>query len=1270
MKPIYSCLLFLTVIAAIIAIFECDTGGYDRADPLDITFLETDATSKPNLLPRGPNDQPNQSAFGQKTSTEPDTSTSQAQPVQPYEQSRLPASKENSNASSSEDLRKLKQWIRSNYLSLLAIIVPVVFGWRFVVWQVNKHRKLEIEDKVKVSFDCFPRHIRPEQKRNRATYRHNLYTGCADPEPMIYVSLKLDAERKLLKEVTSSMKEMRSKEWFHILIHSDRKQGKTIFMGRLANNLSQEKRWGFLRRKYLVLWSRQAKTPFRKNLENGDDLTPYVRLLSEYRRYYARRKRLLVVIDDFFRSDRLESEGIVELQTLKNFLRRLNEVGISVITSSSSEDARITESKAPYKLKFEKEDVGSILSKLVKENFISKRLKARLSFDLSGQRVYKKQLFAFFSFLLSQTEFKDDFIKGFEETFRELSSEEQLTLKTIALCQMVDIYLPQHILQKAFPNSFPRLQTGLGGLVRRERYRETDDDSYIYHMGGPFLAKWLLEEKFSVQNGDQLEQAFSVLFDLLLREDMLNKYSQVPIIVSLIFKRLAAGWHIAIFDIPGKPLANGLFCHFKDRLHLYLNTVTDPGNLVSWAATARYLGEYDVGTRLYRRASEKIQIPPGPPTVQNMRPPVSLAMGLSDMPDPTSRQLAVSWLEKIKEKYIAELGQSWLILKVVHKLSQTLNQLGQPQKALQAIGDLPPGLSPDALLLQIKGDLLESLGGLSEAQNSLKQSVENARPLASQNPQTLFNCLQHYADFLATYPHIAKKEGEDPEASLKEAKDLLIRADLEGYEALLKVRAKYKRNQGDISGAKHAYEECISHCRKNGFVHSHSWTDFAHFLLEHGAGLAKKTLEEWLSKAERLYREVIDCANVDVRSKRSAYHSLGLLVGSKTYRFDGNQRPNFQDAVNTLQNAFESPEPDRNDDNKKTFQDAITHRALKDVYLNWCKSIDACSEDANQLVLRVDFHFQRAFMGLPRHDLSSSQVIEHALLTEAKYAESLWRPWVGKANLNAAEEHYKAAIAKFEEFHHKWPEAYKLYDYYSIFLFETGRAKLPDIVALLYKTLKLVPDDKSEDTARISSKLAHNLHSDLLDNLRLVTPEDAGEKLDEIIRLFADTLKLKPGNEKAAVELSHVFFASGYGPPMKLITKTRVSEVKDILSQVWVARPNNKGALSGLLDISDTIIDKMFNDENTLKNLADLINQKAIKDKRAAQVLGDILIARKDSKFRGGLTDILLGLGHKVYTVAIFMPEVEGSRKRQIQFCRRVKKCAFWDHFCSKSAHF
>jgi len=519
---------------------------------------------------------------------------------------------------------------------------------------------------------------------------------------------------------------------------------------------------------------------------------------------------------------------------------------------------------------------------------------------------------------------------------------------------------------------------------------------------------------------------------------------------------------------------------------------------------------------------------------------------------------------------------------------------------------------------------LERLERLPEARDCLKQSMESARSIALQNHKTLLNCLQHYVVFLLNHQDIASKFNEKPEVYLEEAKRLCKDKGVEGYETVLNVWAKCKQNEDNILDAKKLYTECISYCRQEGIVHSYSWNGYARFLITHGSQFNEKSYDKWLGEAENYCWQVIHDEETETVSKHMSYHIVGSLVGLSSYTsLEGKQRPDFSEGILILQSAFASPVPERNDDNQKNFQDIITHRILKDIYLRWIDTKDLLPEIRKELILKADFHFQKAFLGLPRPNLNSSEVIKHALETQTAYGGFKWK-W--QEDINTADVHYKKAIEELEKINYRWSSAYTLYEFYAIFLFETkGKDALTDIVKLQWKALELIPESKLQKRSEILYNIGHNLRSIVKNELNSFTVKEIAEKMDEVIKTFARSLELKPENEKAAKEIARSFLDSEGEILFEICTKGRVRRVKDILWQVWDTCPLNVEALNGLLDIADSVIGPHLHDIGCLNNLSNLINSKATADKKAADALHSVCNRRRNNQHNGKLTKMLFG---------------------------------------------
>ena len=657
------------------------------------------------------------------TKHKPEMESKQRQPAEnnisagqtqlPQSSKIIPPSQENKSSEQSKPLLLTKgsetpqslgrqqstPWSKSDLLTLLGIVIPLIGGGYWTYLLFLKGIKRQIRRDIEQSFEILPWRITREEKREENSHKNNFYTGNTGPDPSTYIGLNLDAERPYIEKIMKHVEEKSTKDWFHISIYGNRKQGKTIFMARLAFNISSQKT---LRKKYHVLWCKNgSNTPFRSNLMEGKYRD--VPLFVEYRKYFASRKffifpkPLIIFIDDLFRPEILESPEIIQQSSIQIFLRELMRKRINVITSSSP-DITIEETYLLPKLKLERPDVELILCKLVQQGIISKEFANTFAITSERKKLYKKQLFAFLSFLLAESGrkeiFKTAFMKDFEQHFASLPDQGKSALKMIAICQIVEAHLPEFILQEVFPDSFSNFKGSLCNLARRDvdSSKEFDCGTYVYHMGGTFLARWILKEKFNIRDFDALKSIYSMLFNYIISSKSFSSEIQKTKYIRLILNRLAKRWYYPIFNFPGRPLARYLFESSKSFLEPYLNNLTDTDSLVVWASTMNSIGEEEKARTFYLKAVKWIQVPIEPATAENMKTPVLLAMGLADMPNRSIKELAIPLFKKIAEKYVKEKSAPLLIKRVIHKLAETLDDLGQCKNALETIENLQPDI--------------------------------------------------------------------------------------------------------------------------------------------------------------------------------------------------------------------------------------------------------------------------------------------------------------------------------------------------------------------------------------------------------------------------------------------------------------------------------------------------------------------------------------------------------------------------------------------------
>ena len=1121
----------------------------------------------------------------------------------------------------------LKRFFNYANITMLIAILAILFGLFGVRYQVRKPMEKELKEKINQSFQELPWSIAPEEIQAKERHKANFYIGNCEHNPSTYVGLDLDAERQGISKIMKLINAKKPRDWIHISIWGSPKQGRTIFLARLAQNLTQQKKFRIFGRKYHILWCKEGmNTPFRRMAQKSDCID----LLVDYRKNlisrgfpFFRKKQLIVCIDDIHQPEILDPAEVIEISWVKSFLRQLMRQRISVITTSTSEDIAIEETTALFRLTLERPDAESLLAKLVQENVVSEELADTFLDSPEGELFYKKDLFSFYGSLLENTGRKPLFIAYFEKVVAELNEYDRKILETISICQLVGVGFPELLLKALFPNSSQQFQEKSKGILRKESIGRF----FFYYVEGPYFAKWMLEEKLDIYDFDTLSTAYLRLFGKIITTEANYPEVQRIALICRIIKRMVYNWSPFVFKITGKSLALQLLNSIGPQIEQYLNACKNPGGMVLWASALKSSQMDAAAVIFYRKAAEQIKLPiMESVSHESLRTPISAAMGLSNASDRDAKELAVDLLQNIIEKLLSEQDEKWVwsLRRTAHKLADVLVDLDRPKDALKVINDISSHVSLDCLLLQIQGDILESLGRLAEAYNCLRRSVgENVTIQYEQ--ETSIRLLQHYANFLINYQDIAEQHNENPEIYLKKAERLFTEEqEPDLYLAVLNAWAKYKKTCGEFAEMETLYKKCISFGKQKNFVHAHSLIEYAHFLISDQEYLPERKREERLAEAERLCWMVINEPKADETARRSCAHMVGRLIGgTESYTsLSDKLRPSYSEAVGILRKySFESPEPERNDDNKKTYQDVITHKILGDVCGMWSMEKGVSRSQMERLIRESEFHYRGAFTGLPRPDLDSIRIRTHLLDVYVEYAEVLWKQ---KRDYDAAERYYKKAVKEYEEKNYKWEKAYTIYAYYAIFLFETQMDdNLVLIAELNRQALNLLPQNWSKRRAAISNRLGHSLHSIFIKNFDFFEINETESRMEEIIERFEETLSITPEDMAAASELSHFYAVPGHGIIPELCTKERIMRVQKILWRTWEKCPTNTKALNGLLDVVDYVIDRHLNDSDAVDEVYKIMNSHTILNKEMRDIINSVCLERINGGSSGKLTKLL-----------------------------------------------
>jgi len=137
---------------------------------------------------------------------------------------------------------------------------------------------------------------------------------------------------------------------------------------------------------------------------------------------------------------------------------------------------------------------------------------------------------------------------------------------------------------------------------------------------------------------------------------------------------------------------------------------------------------------------------------------------------------------------------------------------------------------------------------------------------------------------------------------------------------------------------------------------------FIEVVRKRGPDLDQKTKSLLLGRAEK----IAQWAAKTQRFEKPAYHILARLIGGlygKYKAVNGHRRPDFKQAIRCADRSFESPLRIANDDEKKTWQDILTHHVKARILL---QKFRRSGKDLD----KAEWHLQRSFMGVPREDIS------------------------------------------------------------------------------------------------------------------------------------------------------------------------------------------------------------------------------------------------------------------------------------------------------------
>ena len=234
-------------------------------------------------------------------------------PAQPPSGSKPPAATQaplaKTAGESSWSLTKLAYLLLGVVASIASIlgVVIALFDWR------SKQRL--IGKGLDTAFLRVPFGIREQHEQERDTFKNDFYIGAARGYVLTYVDLDLDSERFTYEEIDPlaprsladyCWEQIRSAErpFVHLPIWGERKQGKSVFLARLATTMARS-------RDMEVRWCKSAEQlPSAELLRDYSQYLRWCQFPGLRRLPRFRAKRLVVFLDDLVRSDSGEETSL------------------------------------------------------------------------------------------------------------------------------------------------------------------------------------------------------------------------------------------------------------------------------------------------------------------------------------------------------------------------------------------------------------------------------------------------------------------------------------------------------------------------------------------------------------------------------------------------------------------------------------------------------------------------------------------------------------------------------------------------------------------------------------------------------------------------------------------------------------------------------------------------------------------------------------------------------------------------------------------------
>lgn len=920
-------------------------------------------------------------------------------------------------------------------------------------------------------------------------YELSKSTGRGFPvNPKLLVAKGFDASRENMPRIKSRIEtQMRLKSGFHIIhVHAGSKQGKSVFLWRLVREFIKDQKKDRIRAAFWVLKDDIS-------FQSRDTWDEFIFATKSFINI-NKDKNIMLFLEDPFRKFKPNAKRQLLLHSESNFWSKFqkefaNCSKLTVVSISSfwgkvgNEESSKNMSKIGLLLTHN--DIRNIL--MCHANFRKwKDAESAVSSFLSQPGILEKcggnMSYLLYKFELSHISPAGDLrslldsnteslVEKFEEW--EDSDPKKRALLFVAYLNLLGLSAPDWLFAD----------------VRMLKRRDWDalvlnfvdcNAANEWELNVPFLPHILLGyqiDKIKSQDAayEHLSEFFVDMLDPWIERscDLLNSTDETLFTEASDFIRNLLHFTVEekyrpVLTFSGYRIAQSLFKkHMKEIIEFVENTLMQVMNedystvahIRRWASTFARFGLVQEADKLYQRILQEL---PNLKTDKKIRIMIPLARGLAEVHIEDAIKIYHDLL------FNPEYAQSGLIQrKALLTIAVTvLLRNSRANVANDWLQKLRNDIEWDSLLWLKEGEVCEELGGESNmrsAEDCFRKALSESEQSLAYNRKAKFNSLHRYAIFLIRNEKSLLDSKERPSIdSLLDEAEKIAYALMENVQAIHSARAMYLQKKGEYVGALEQYRKAVNWCRHEGIPNFRPYNQLANFLLENSVKLSEKTGQKrslYLEEAEKCLTEILLQGEQTYGPEcRSLFSILGRLVGGTVketeteypyfYQFENKERPNYDEALDLLNEAFESNPQDRFDPQKKTWQDVRVHVQVKDVLKNKSTKLPSREEKCRCLRLAQE-HFKAAFEGFPPTGGSASERQKaHTITAIDAYAGFIWQ-WLVDQNCvdknegnDEADRYYEEAEMRLREWgldSKDYEKAYDIHSHRVIFLFQSGK---------------------------------------------------------------------------------------------------------------------------------------------------------------------------------------------------------------------------------------